>query len=99
MLRYMKCVSFDLVASSSEDMSRLKTRLRAYLLAVSGNDRLRVSSMDLYFDGPQPLNRGSGDEVANMVKGMKSQTVPRVHLEVGRRPSRSAWVGLDILHG
>lgn len=97
-LRYMKCASFDLVASSSEDISRLTTRLRAYLLAVSGNGRLKVSSINLYFDGPQPLNRGSGDDVAKMVKEMKSQTVPRVYVGGRGRLLRNAWDGLDISH-
>lgn len=97
-LRYMNSASFDLVASSSEDISRLTTRLRDYLVAVSENGRLKVSSINLYFDGPQPLNRGTGDEIANMVKGMNAQTVPRVYIGAGGRLSRSAWDGLDISH-
>lgn len=95
-LRYMKYVSFDLVASSSEDISRLTARLRSLLAVISGAGRLKVSSINLYFDGSQPLNRGTGDEVANMVKGMNAQTVPRVYLGAGGKLSRSSWDGLDI---
>lgn len=92
----MKYVSFELVASSSEDISRLTARLRSLLAVISGAGRLKVSSINLYFDGPQPLNRGTGDEVANMVKGMNAQTLPRVYLGAGGKLLRSSWDGLNI---
>lgn len=95
-LRYIRSVSLDLAGFSAKDISRLTTRLRSYLSAIPDISRVKTSRVDLFFDSPLQLNRGYGDDVAEMVREVKSQTVPKVHLAPRGTLARSNWDGFEI---
>lgn len=93
----MKSVSLNLIASTAEDMLRLGTRMRTLFHIVKDSRRIDVEAIDLYFDGPQALNRGYGDEIARMITELKTLNPPRLHLGANGALTRSAWEGFEIV--